>query len=141
MLYQDWLADIMMNLPKRFSAPTVLIAFALLFPTQISWAGDKDKDKEPGLDPYTKMNPAAMKAAGYDKFGPFEITNTHTTQDVEDFIRSDYGKAIVTNSSIQMLMKQSTSAADKLKDIFYLSQGEKHLLLSAEVGEGIFVAS
>ena len=65
---------------------------------------------------------------------------TTITQDVEDFIRSDYGKAIVTNSSIQMLMKQSTSAADKLKDVFYLSQGEKHLLLSAEVGEGIFFA-
>ncbi len=76
----------MINMLKRFSAPTVLIAFALLFPTQISWAGDKDKDKEPGPDPYTKMKPAAMKAAGYEKFGPFEITNTHTTADVEDLI-------------------------------------------------------
>mgnify|MGYP006413467987 FL=1 len=65
---------------------------------------------------------------------------TTITQDVEDFVKSDYGKAIVTNSSIQMLMKQSTSAADRLKDIFYLSQGEKHLLLSAEIGEGIFFA-
>lgn len=65
---------------------------------------------------------------------------TTITQDVEDFLKSDYGKAIVTNSSIQMLMKQSTSAADKLKDVFYLSQGEKLLLLSAEVGEGLFFA-
>lgn len=65
---------------------------------------------------------------------------TTITQDVEDFLKSDYGKAIVTNSSIQILMKQSTSAADKLKDVFYLSQGEKLLLLSAEVGEGLFFA-
>jgi len=65
---------------------------------------------------------------------------TTITQDVEDFLHSDFGKAIVTNSSLQMLMKQSTSAADKLKDVFYLSQGEKLLLLSAEVGEGLFFA-
>lgn len=65
---------------------------------------------------------------------------TTITQDVEDFLKSEYGKAIVTNSSIQILMKQSTSAVDKLKEVFYLSQGEKHLLLSAEVGEGLFFA-
>ena len=65
---------------------------------------------------------------------------TTITQDVEDFIKSDYGKAIINNSSIQILMKQSTGAVDKLKDVFYLSQGEKHLLLSAEVGEGLFFA-
>lgn len=65
---------------------------------------------------------------------------TTITQDVEDFLRSDFGKAIVNNSSIQILMKQSTSAVDKLKEVFYLSQGEKHLLLSAEVGEGLFFA-
>ena len=65
---------------------------------------------------------------------------TTITQDVEDFLSSDYGKAIITNSSIQILMKQSTAAIDKLGEVFYLSEGEKHLLLAADVGEGIFFA-
>ncbi len=65
---------------------------------------------------------------------------TTTTQDVEDFLSSDYGKAIVTNSSIQILMKQSPAAIDKVAQIFYLSEGEKHLLLAANVGEGLFFA-
>lgn len=65
---------------------------------------------------------------------------TTITQDVEDFLRSDYGKAIVTNSSIQVLMKQSAAAVDMLQQVFYLSDGEKQLLLSAEVGEGLFFA-
>lgn len=62
------------------------------------------------------------------------------TQDVEDFLKSEYGKAIVSNSSIQVLMKQSTSAIETLAKTFYLSQGERHLLLSAEVGEALFFA-
>lgn len=65
---------------------------------------------------------------------------TTITQDVEDFLNSDYGKAIVTNSSIQILMKQSAAAVDKLGEVFYLSEGEKQLLLSAEIGEGLFFA-
>ncbi|MFZ5365824.1 MAG: VirB4-like conjugal transfer ATPase, CD1110 family [Patescibacteria group bacterium] len=65
---------------------------------------------------------------------------TTTTQDVEDFLGSDYGKAIVTNSSIQVLMKQSPAAIDKVAQVFYLSEGEKHLLLAANVGEGLFFA-
>lgn len=65
---------------------------------------------------------------------------TTITQDVEDFLTGDYGKAIVTNSSIQILLKQSTAAIDKVSEVFYLSQGEKHLLLSADVGEGLFFA-
>ncbi len=65
---------------------------------------------------------------------------TTITQDVEDFLNTDYGKAIVTNSSIQILMKQSPAAIDKVADAFYLSEGEKHLLLAADVGEGIFFA-
>lgn len=65
---------------------------------------------------------------------------TTITQDVEDFLASDYGKPIVTNSSIQILMKQSPAAIDKVAQIFYLSEGEKHLLLSANVGEGLFFA-
>ncbi len=62
------------------------------------------------------------------------------TQDVEDFLATDMGKAIVTNSSIQVLMKQSSAAIKNLSDVFYLSQGERNLLLSAGVGEGLFFA-
>jgi len=62
------------------------------------------------------------------------------TQDVEDFLASDYGKAVVTNSSLQILMKQSPAAIEKVGEVFYLSEGEKHLLLSADVGEGLFFA-
>ena len=65
---------------------------------------------------------------------------TTITQDVEDFLAGDLGKAIVQNSSIQILLKQSAAAIDKVAEIFYLSEGEKHLLLSADVGEGLFFA-
>lgn len=65
---------------------------------------------------------------------------TTITQDVEDFISTDHGKAIITNSSLQILLKQSPAAIDKLAQIFYLSGGEKHFLLSANVGEGLFFA-
>lgn len=65
---------------------------------------------------------------------------TTITQDVEDFLGTDYGKAIVTNSSIQMLMRQSPAAVDRLTEVFYLSEAEKRLLLATNVGEGIFFA-
>ncbi|MFH1705985.1 MAG: ATP-binding protein [Patescibacteria group bacterium] len=65
---------------------------------------------------------------------------TTITQDVEDFLGSDYGKAIITNSSVQILMKQSPAAIDNLAKVFYLSEGEKHLLLAAGIGHGIIFA-
>lgn len=65
---------------------------------------------------------------------------TTITQDVEDFLGQDIGKAIVTNSAMQLLLKQSPAAIDKIAEVFYLSQGEKRLLLAANVGEGIFFA-
>lgn len=65
---------------------------------------------------------------------------TTITQDVEDFLHNDYGKAIVSNASIQFLMKQSTASVPVLADTFYLSEGERQLLVSADVGEGIFFA-
>lgn len=65
---------------------------------------------------------------------------TTITQDVDDFLGTDYGRAIVTNSSIQILMKQSPAAIEKVAQTFFLSEGEKHLLLSAGVGEGLFFA-
>ncbi len=70
----------------------------------------------------------------------YNLGLTTITQDVEDFLSTDYGKAIVTNSSIQILLKQSTAAIDKITQVFYLSEGEKNLLLSADVGEGLFFA-
>lgn len=62
------------------------------------------------------------------------------TQDVGDFMRSPYGVPIVTNSSIQLLLKQSPSTVDVLQKTFNLTDEEKYLLLEANVGEGIFFA-
>ena len=62
------------------------------------------------------------------------------TQDVEDFMRSPYGLAIVTNSSIQLLLKQSPTVIDNLQKVFHLTDEEKFLLLESGVGEGIFFA-
>lgn len=53
---------------------------------------------------------------------------------------SAYGKAIITNSALKMLLKQSSAAINQISEVFFLSQGEKQLLLSAGVGEGIFFA-
>ncbi len=62
------------------------------------------------------------------------------TQDVGDFMKSPYGVPIVTNSSIQMLLKQSPSTIDLLQKTFNLTDEEKYLLLESNVGEGIFFA-
>ncbi len=62
------------------------------------------------------------------------------TQDVDDFLSSPYGLPIVTNSSIQLLLKQSPVAVEKLQKIFNLTDEEKYLLLESDVGEGIFFA-
>ena len=62
------------------------------------------------------------------------------TQDVADFMASPYGKPIITNSSIQFLMKQSPAAIDILQKTFSLTDEEKYLLLESDVGEGIFFA-
>ncbi len=65
---------------------------------------------------------------------------TTITQDVDDFLETPYGKEIVTNSAIQILLKQHSAAIEKVGETFYLSEGEKQLLLSADKGEGIFFA-
>jgi len=65
---------------------------------------------------------------------------TTITQDVADFMKSDYGKAIVTNSSLQLLMKQSPATIDIVQKTFNLTEQEKYLLLEAAVGEGLFFA-
>lgn len=65
---------------------------------------------------------------------------TTITQDVEDFLDSQEGRAILTNSSLQILLKQSTASADKVAQTFNLTSGEKHILLTGNVGEGLFFA-
>lgn len=62
------------------------------------------------------------------------------TQDVGDFLKSPYGVPIITNSSIQILLKQSPTTIDELQRTFNLTDEEKYLLLESDVGEGIFFA-
>ncbi len=62
------------------------------------------------------------------------------TQDVDDFLKSPYGTPIITNSSIQILLKQSPTTIDRLQQVFNLTDEEKYLLLESGVGEGIFFA-
>lgn len=65
---------------------------------------------------------------------------TTITQDIQDFLRSKYGKPIITNSSLQILLRQSPAAIDLLAEVFYLTDHEKFRLLESDVGEGIFFA-
>ena len=60
------------------------------------------------------------------------------TQDVDDFLKSPYGMPILTNSSIQILLKQSPTSMDNIQKVFNLTDEEKYLLLESDVGEGIF---
>lgn len=62
------------------------------------------------------------------------------TQDVDDFLRSPYGRPLLSNSSLQLLLKQSPTVIDQLQDTFNLTDEEKFLLLESGVGEGIFFA-
>lgn len=65
---------------------------------------------------------------------------TTLTQDIEDFLSSDYGKAILSNSSVQILLKQGSSEVETLAKTLNLSEGEKQYLLTAQVGEGLLFA-
>lgn len=65
---------------------------------------------------------------------------TTITQDVEDFMGSKMGRAIVANSSMQLLLKQSTSAVDVLSDVFKLTEEERKRLANFPVGQGLFFA-
>ncbi len=65
---------------------------------------------------------------------------TTITQDVEDFMSSKMGRAIVNNSSMQLLLKQSSSAVDVLSDVFKLTSEERKRLASFPVGQGLFFA-
>lgn len=65
---------------------------------------------------------------------------TIISQDVEDFLSSRYGKAVVSNAAMQILLKQSTASVDIVAEVFNLTEGEKYLLLESDVGEGLFFA-
>jgi type IV secretory pathway VirB4 component len=65
---------------------------------------------------------------------------TTITQDVEDFLKSEFGKPIITNSSMQLLLKQSPTSIELLAKAFNLTEGEKMFLLEVGVGEGLFFA-
>lgn len=65
---------------------------------------------------------------------------TTITQDVGDFIKSEYGKPIITNASMQLLLKQSPSSINELGQIFNLTEGEKYMLLNSGIGQGLFFA-
>ena len=65
---------------------------------------------------------------------------TIISQDVEDFLANKYGKAVVSNSAMQVLLKQSTSSIDVITQVFNLTEQEKYLLINASVGEGLFFA-
>ena len=65
---------------------------------------------------------------------------TTITQDVNDFMKSDYGKPIITNSALMLLMKQSPATISVVQETFNLTEEEKMLLLESPVGEGIFFA-
>ncbi len=70
----------------------------------------------------------------------YNLWITTITQDVEDFIASPFGKPIVTNSSMQLLLKQSSASIDVLQNVFKLTEQEKYILLNAAVGQWLFFA-
>src|SRR3989344_5268551 len=65
---------------------------------------------------------------------------TTLTQDIEDFLSNDYGKSILSNSSVQILLKQNSSEVETLAKALSLSEGEKQFLVTAQVGEGLLFA-
>ncbi len=70
----------------------------------------------------------------------YQLGLTTISQDVEDFISSKMGRAIVSNSSMQLLLKQSSSAVDMLADVFKLTEEERKRLANFPVGQGLFFA-
>jgi len=65
---------------------------------------------------------------------------TTITQDVDDFLKNQYGRPIVTNSAMQVLLKQSPAAIDNIMKLFNLTEGERYLLLNSGIGQGLFFA-
>jgi len=65
---------------------------------------------------------------------------TVISQDVEDFLNSKYGRAVVYNSALNMLLKQTSAASDKIAEVFHLHEGEKSLLVNFDVGQALMLA-
>ncbi len=65
---------------------------------------------------------------------------TTITQDVADFMKSEYGQPIITNSALRFLLKQSPAVIDMVQETFNLTDQEKYIILEGEIGEGIFFA-
>jgi len=65
---------------------------------------------------------------------------TTISQDVEDFLSSNYGRAIINNSALTLLLKQHPSTADLIAHVFNLTQAEKYFIMNSEKGEGLFFA-
>ena len=91
---------------------------------------------------YLMMNPdsASFLVDIAKRARKYYLGLTTITQDVEDFLSTDRGKEIISNSSIQILLKQAPSSLDLLTRVFNLSEGEQRLLLSEGVGQGLFFA-
>lgn len=93
-----------------------------------AWYLIKNKDSADYLFDFSK------RARKYD------LGVTTATQDVEDFLSTQQGRAILTNSSLQILLKQSSASIELLSETFNLTSGEKQLLLVSGIGEGLFFA-
>ncbi|MCX6807576.1 MAG: DUF87 domain-containing protein [Patescibacteria group bacterium] len=65
---------------------------------------------------------------------------TTITQNVNDFVTSSEGRTVITNSAMQILLKQSPAAIDQIAEVFHLTDGEKYTLLNSDKGQGIFFA-
>jgi conjugal transfer ATP-binding protein TraC len=88
-----------------------------------------------------KSEDAAFFLFGMAKRGrKYYLGLSTITQDVGDFLSSSYGVPIITNSSMQILLKQSSTTIERLQEVFNLTAEEKSLLIEANVGEGIFFA-
>lgn len=88
-----------------------------------------------------KSEDAASFVFGMAKRGrKYYLGLSTITQDVGDFLNSTYGIPIITNSSMQILLKQSSVTIKKLQEVFNLTKEERELLLEANIGEGIFFA-
>ncbi|MBI2462945.1 MAG: ATP-binding protein [Candidatus Spechtbacteria bacterium] len=85
-------------------------------------------------------NSAAFLYAIAKRCRKYYMGLTTISQDVSDFMVSNYGKPIVTNSSLQLLLKQSPASIDVVQNTFHLTDEEKYLLLEGAVGEGLFFA-
>lgn len=123
-----------------------LQAVAMYLITQYIWNGVRRNLKKRLLvidEAWTMMKneDAASFLFGMAKRGrKYYLGLATITQDVNDFLKSPYGVPIITNSSMQLLLKQSPTTIDMVQDTFNLTDEEKYLLMEAQVGEGIFFA-